>query len=75
VVLQVDVDANGKVGNAVVEHAEPAGVFDQAALDAARQWRFTPKVENGHAVPSRIMVPVRFEAQVAPPAAPQAPGA
>ncbi|MGV8940506.1 MAG: TonB family protein [Lysobacter sp.] len=70
VVLLIDVDAHGHPAEIKVESAEPAGVFDQAAADAARNWRFTPKVENGQAVASRIRVPVDFAPD--PPAPPAA---
>jgi bla regulator protein BlaR1 len=62
VVLLVDVDAEGKALDVQVEKSEPAGVFDQAAIDAARQWRFTPAVEDGRTVPGRVRVPIQFEA-------------
>ena len=35
-------DAEGKVKSAEVVHASPADVFDRAALDAVRRWRFKP---------------------------------
>ena len=66
VVLVVDIDAEGRPLDVVVEKSTPAGVFDQAAIDAARQWRFTPAVENGKAVPGRVRVPIRFEADDPP---------
>src|SRR5690606_33405232 len=44
VVLVVDVDANGRATAVEVERSEPAGVFDQAAIDAARQWTFKPEI-------------------------------
>jgi TonB family protein len=62
VVLQIDVAPNGQPANVEVASAEPAGVFDQAALDAARGWRFAPKLEEGQAVAYRVRVPVKFEA-------------
>lgn len=60
VVLLVDIDARGVPTSIIVEQAEPAGVFDQAATEAARQWRFTPESDNGRAVPGRVRVPVCF---------------
>lgn len=38
--LLLYVDATGRVSDARVESAEPAGVFDEAALAAAAKWRF-----------------------------------
>ncbi len=56
VVVRYDVTADGSVDNAVVAVAEPAGVFDQAALAAVRSWRFRPKVDRGEVVaaPGRV---------------------
>lgn len=60
VVLIIDIDPRGKPVDIVVERSEPAGVFDQAAVDAAWKWTFTPEVENGRLVTSRVRVPVDF---------------
>jgi TonB family protein len=62
VVLQIDVAPNGEPAHVAVASADPAGVFDQAALDVARSWRFAPKLEAGRAVAYRVRVPVKFEA-------------
>lgn len=61
VVLVIDIDAQGKPVDIVVERSEPAGVFDQAAVDAAWKWKFTPELEDGKPVASRVRVPVDFE--------------
>ncbi|RPE74806.1 M56 family metallopeptidase [Vulcaniibacterium tengchongense] len=66
VVLLIDLDANGVPTQVQVERSEPAGVFDAAAVSAARQWRFEPSRENGRAVPGRVRVPVTFEARGQP---------
>lgn len=67
VVLLIDVDAQGDPTAVVVESAEPAGVFEAEAAAAAWKWKFTPAIENGHPVASRIRVPVEFEADGTPP--------
>ncbi len=36
-------------------------LLDQAALDAVRQWKFTPTLLNGVAVPVIMTVTVNFE--------------
>jgi TonB family protein len=61
VVLLIDIDAQGNPTNVVVDKSEPAGVFDQASIDAARKWKFQPAVKEGHPVAGRISVPVQFE--------------
>jgi len=45
--VRYDVTASGQVSNAVVVAAEPAGVFDEAALSAVRAWRFRPGRHKG----------------------------
>lgn len=62
VVLLIDIDATGTPTNVVVEQSEPAGVFDQASVDAALKWRFAPAVEDGQPVAGRLRVPVEFKA-------------
>lgn len=62
VILLVDVAPDGSVTHLQVEKSEPAGVFDAATLEAAKQWRFNPAVENGKPVASRVRVPVDFQA-------------
>lgn len=69
VVLIVSIDERGQPLDVVVEKSEPAGVFDQAAMDAAMQWRFTPEMKGGRNVPGRVRVPIRFEADGKAPAA------
>lgn len=60
VVLIVDIDARGEVQSVEVESADPAGVFEEEAVAAARKWRFNPATEGGVAVASRMRVPVDF---------------
>ncbi len=56
VVVRYDVTVEGTVANAVVVEADPPGVFDAAALDAVRSWRFRPRVDEGEVVvgPARV---------------------
>lgn len=42
VTVQFTIQADGSVGSPSVVSADPPGVFDQAALAAARGWRFEP---------------------------------
>ncbi len=52
VLVEFTVAATGRVEDARVIEAEPAGVFDQAALDAVAKFRYKPRVEDGQAVAS-----------------------
>lgn len=40
--VRITLDADGKVKAAAVVNSSPADVFDKAALDAVRRWRFKP---------------------------------
>jgi iron complex outermembrane receptor protein len=65
VVLTVTVGVDGTVQGADVT-ASAGSAFDDAALAAVKQWRFSPAVRAGVPVASRIRVPFRFELPRAP---------
>ena len=44
VVFQLRVLPDGSVGEITVTESSPPGVFDNAVLDAVRQWRFCPEI-------------------------------
>lgn len=52
VVLKFDVMADGTVENVEVVNAKPAYVFDQAALTALKQWKYSA---TGHTVKSALV--------------------
>lgn len=39
--------------------------FEKPAIDAVSQWKFTPGMDQGHVVRTRMTVPIRFEAEAA----------
>lgn len=61
VLLAFTVDPSGATRNITVVESTPPGVFDRAALNAVRHWRYAPTIFNGAAiaVPTRALV--RFE--------------
>jgi len=60
--LEFEITSVGTVQNPVVIGSQPALVFDSAAIQAVRRWRYNPKVENGVAVArSGVQVRLRFE--------------
>ena len=61
VMLLVTVDTDGSVRDVQVEKATPPGVFVAATLEAARQWRFAPLLQDGKPVQGQVRVPVTFE--------------
>jgi TonB family protein len=62
--LRVEIDASGKVGK-VTPTGRNATNFKlmDAAIRAAKFWVFEPAQENGHAVPSEIVLNFHFGAQ------------
>jgi protein TonB len=58
VILEATIDVDGHVTSAKVLRSIP--LLDQAAVDAVRQWQFTPTLLNGVAVPVIMTVTVSF---------------
>ena len=61
VILEAVIDANGNVRDARVLKSVP--LLDQAALDAVRQWQFTPTRLNNTFVPVIMTVTLNFSLQ------------
>jgi len=61
VIIEAVIDPAGKVSSANVLRSIPP--LDQAALDAVRQWEFTPTLLNGAPVPVIMTVTVNFTLQ------------
>jgi protein TonB len=61
VILEAVLDAAGRVQSVGVLRSIP--LLDQAAVDAVRQWRFTPALLNGEAVAVVMTVTVNFTLQ------------
>ena len=60
VLIEITVDRNGLVTNPRVVGANPAGVFEQAAIDAVRKWRFKPARRQGISIEQRVKQKVVF---------------
>jgi protein TonB len=58
VILEAVIDARGVVDTVRVLRGFP--LLNQAAIDAVRQWRFTPALLNGQPVPVVMTVTVNF---------------
>ena len=59
VILEATIGANGKVINVQVLQSRP--LLDQAAIDAVRQWEFTPTLLNGEPTAVIMNVTVNFQ--------------
>ena len=61
VIIEATIGANGKVLNTKILRSVP--MLDQAALDAVKQWEYTPTRLNGVPVPVVMTVTVAFKLQ------------
>jgi protein TonB len=60
--LAFDISTTGSVKNARVMASQPPNVFDVAALNAIKKWKYKPKIENGERVERHnIVVQLTFE--------------
>ena len=67
VIMEATIGVDGKVIDVRVLRSIP--LLDQVAMDAVRQWEYTPTVVNGVAVPVVMTVTVNFTLTPAAPAA------
>jgi TonB family protein len=58
--VRITVDTTGRVTAAQILAATPPQVFDQAALDAVRKWRFEPVIRDGRPIEASIATTIRF---------------
>lgn len=59
--LQLKLQANGRVSDIEVLSATPAGVFEESALQAFRQARFSPAQKNGRPVRALVQIEVVYD--------------
>jgi TonB family protein len=58
--VQFLVRADGSVADTVIMEAEPVGVFEQAAVEAIKKWRYKPVLRDGKAVEQRAHLRMKF---------------
>lgn len=63
VTMRLLIGTQGEVVEAEVTNAQPPGTFDQVALTAIQQWRFTPAMYKGTPVRVRATQTLRFKLQ------------
>lgn len=61
--LQFLVGTDGTVSEVTVVGAQPAGVFEAAAVDAVQRWRYQPVTHGGQSLAQHTRVRVRFQVQ------------
>ncbi|MEZ9319482.1 TonB family protein [Vibrio sp. 10N.286.51.E5] len=57
---EIWLDAEGKQIKQALVNSSGALILDNAALDAIKQWKFSPHTVNGRAIAHRVQIPVRF---------------
>ena len=60
VILKIHISDSGEVLHCLVVSSEPAGVFDQSAIQAVQKWSFEPAVKDGQRVASYLLQKVSF---------------
>ena len=60
VMLDVQVNSNGRVGSVRVITSSGSPVLDSTAIAAVKRWSFSPAQEQGRPVSSQVHVPFRF---------------
>ena len=61
VTVSILISQRGSVDEVSVVKAEPPGIFEQAALNAVRELKFSPALRGGRAVKSKKLVEVEFD--------------
>lgn len=61
VTLAVTINPDGTVSNAEVMEANPPRIFDRAAMDAVKRWKFRPKIVNGAPMAQRAKQTIEFK--------------
>ena len=59
--MEAVLDPTGRVTQLRVIRSVP--MLDQAAMDAVRQWRYTPSMYGGHPVSVLMTITIRFTLQ------------
>nr|WP_214649689.1 energy transducer TonB [Vibrio anguillarum]CAD43041.1 TonB protein [Vibrio anguillarum serovar O1] len=58
---EVWLDENGRQIKQVLLSSSGAALLDESALNAIKQWKFSPQVVNGEKIAHRVQIPVRFK--------------
>lgn len=61
IVIRLLVRKDGKPDHLTIHSSSPEGIFDTAALNSARRWRFKPGRYAGNDVDTWVLLPFNFE--------------
>lgn len=59
--MAVTIRPDGTVFNVSVIESNPKRLFDKAAMDAMKRWKFRPKVVDGNPVEQRAKQTIEFK--------------
>ncbi len=59
--VEFTVTPSGTVSDASVVGASPSGIFEEAALNNIKKWKFKPKISNGNPVSQRAVQVIAFK--------------
>jgi TonB family protein len=60
VTIAIQVDGQGAILAVRIVDSDPAGVFDDAAIESVRAWRFEPATRDGVPVTTWVRQTIRF---------------
>jgi len=60
VLLSVEVQTDGRVGDIKIKKSSGYSLLDQSALQAVKAWTFEPAVRSDHAARVQVDIPIRF---------------
>ena len=63
VLLKMTVSNEGIVSDAEVVESSGYDILDEAAINAVKEWRFTPAKENSEAISAEVVMPIIFKIQ------------
>jgi protein TonB len=58
--VRLMLDTEGRVADVEVLSGTPPGVFDKAAVNAVRKWRFEPVLKDGRAIDASVTTTISF---------------
>jgi len=59
--LQLKLEADGRVSDVEIVHADPPDVFNESAIRAFRDARFAPAQRNGRPVRAQVLIEVEYD--------------
>ena len=61
VLIRCLIKIDGEASRYKILESRPPGVFDEAAFNAVKKWRFKPGILGGEPVPTWVRIPLKFQ--------------